>query len=229
LNENGFFPGSYTLTRIGGSEPSTNDFIGTWTGTAAGTSTSYEITLQITSTGYDFYGAGTRDEGTHTISGNRITFTSTMGSKDELGWATVNGNKMTFNVTNSLIIRLFGITGTTLTRQEESPDPDFKTGTTISVKGFPNGYALFAIQPSNPEDGEIDLVAVAAGTISGGSGTFELLDENDDPWNGSGTYYILIIYSDIAYYSKNKINIGNTIVYSTGTFDFVDLGNDTEE
>jgi hypothetical protein len=225
LNTNGFFSGGYTLTRKGGGKPSANDYIGTWTGTAAGTSRSYEITLIITSAGYDFYGAGTRDEGTFTIGGNRITFTSTMGDKDELGWATVNGDNMAFNVTNLTFVRLYGITGAALTKQEENP----QTETTVSLSGFPNGYVLFAIQPSNPENGVIDIVAAADGTISGGAGTFELLDEDDDPWIGSGSYYILIMYSHITYYSKNKINIGNTIVYSTSAFNSINAGYDTED
>jgi hypothetical protein len=224
LNTNGFFANGYTLTRKGGSKPSVNDFIGTWTGTAAGTSKNYEITLIITSAGYDFYGAGTWDKGTFIIGGNIITFTSTMGSKDELGWAAVNGNKMTFHVTDLFFVNLYGITGAALTRQEENPEP--KTETTVSVSGFPNGYVFFAILPSNPEDGVIDIVAAADGTISGGAGTFELLDENDDPWIGSGSYYILIMYSNVTYYSKNKINIGNTIVYSTSAFNSIDAGYD---
>jgi hypothetical protein len=221
LNENGFFPGSYTFVRKGGSKPPANNFIGTWEGTAAGKSKNYEITVEITSTGYNFYGAGTHDKGTYIISGNKITFTSTIESDEELGWATVNGDKMTFNITNPFLAGLFGINGAVLTRQEEIPE----VGKTVSVTGFPkDGYVLFAIQPSDPEDGDVDPVAVADGTITGGKETFELIDENDDPWNGSGSYYILIIYSDIIYYSKNKINIGNTIVYSTGAFNSVDYG-----
>jgi hypothetical protein len=88
--------------------------IGIWTGTWTGR-TSSSIELKITSDEYDFYGMGTRDEGTWYKSGDRLIFTSTMGT-GELGWAKITGNKMAFNVTLPLFLMLFNCPGGQLTK-----------------------------------------------------------------------------------------------------------------
>jgi hypothetical protein len=96
-------------------------------------------------------------------------------------------------------------------------------GKTITVSNFPlNGTAGIMLFDSNsaPTD-TTDPIAYGLGTISDGTGSFTLYDGpggTGNPWNGSGNYYVDVATENRSYISKNKFNIDNTIVYSSGAF-----------
>jgi predicted small secreted protein len=184
---------------LGGDDDVPNSPIGIWTGTWTG-NTSSSIELKITSNKYNFSGMGTRDEGTWSQSGDRITFISTMET-GEFGWAKITGNTMTFNVTMPFFVGLFNCTGGQLTKTGSiDPLPSAKT---IVISGFPgNTYsgniAILTLWDSFDDDDDDPAAMGWVSITSASSITIPLKtdDSLETNWTGTGSYILLLAVCD---------------------------------